>query len=182
MTEANNVTATSKTNSLTEKILKDAIWSEKEVWEEKSLGRLLAISIYDNNDCPMSSFSIGETMKIFVAYQIKPKIEASISVGLKNQFDQFLTVTGSHQLNTIPPEIDDPNKIIVFSLSIKMLLEAGNYSIVVTLGKSTGANIGEGIHQAPPIGPIKVEWDYENETAPFLGQVGLPASCKFETY
>ena len=63
-----------------------------------------------------------------------------------------------------------------------MLLEAGNYSIIVTLGKATKPNSGERIDQAPPIGPIKVTWDYENETAPFLGQVGLPASCKFETY
>ena len=63
-----------------------------------------------------------------------------------------------------------------------MLLEAGNYSVITTLGKATKPNSGERIHQAPPIGPIEVVWDYENETAPFLGQVGLPASCKFETY
>ncbi len=63
-----------------------------------------------------------------------------------------------------------------------MLLEAGNYSIVVTLGKATKPNRGDRIHRSPPIGPVIVTWDYENEIAPFLGQVGLPASCKFETH
>ena len=106
----------------TKKILKAAIWSTDELYAEKKPGRLIAIAIYDCNDCPVSSFSIGEIMKIFVAYQIKPRIEASVSVGIKNQFDQLCTVTGSHQLNSTPPVIDDPNKIIVFSLSIKMLL------------------------------------------------------------
>ena len=182
LTETNKFSVASKIKISTEKILKDAIWSEKKAWEEKKLGHLLAIAIYDSNDCPMSSFSIGETMKIVVAYQIKPKIEAGISIGLQNQFDQLCTVTGSHQLNVIPPKINDPHKIMVFSLSIKMFLEAGNYSIIVTLGTATKANSGERIDQAPPIGPVTVTWDYENETAPFLGKVGLPASCKFETY
>jgi len=182
LTEIDNFTITSKAKISTKKILKNAIWSTEELYVEKKPGRLIAIAIYDCNDCPVSSFSIGEIMKIFVAYQIKPRIEASVSVGIKNQFDQLCTVTGSHQLNSTPPVIDDPNKIIVFSLSIKMLLEAGNYSIVVTLGKATKPNSGERIDQAPPIGPVTVTWDYENETAPFLGQVGLPASCKFETY
>jgi len=181
-TESNSFTIASKTKISTAQILKDAIWSEERVWEEKEAGRLIAIAIYDSNDRPVSSFSIGETMKISVAYQIKPKIEASISIGLHNQFDQLCTVTGSHHLNATPPETDDPNKIIVFSLSIKMLLEAGNYSIVVTLGKAIKPNIGDRIHRSPPIGPVMVTWDYENEIAPFLGQVGLPASCKFETY
>ena len=27
-------------------------------------------------------------------------------------------------------------------------------------------------------GPFQVDWDYENETAPFLGMFGLPASAR----
>jgi lipopolysaccharide transport system ATP-binding protein len=63
-----------------------------------------------------------------------------------------------------------------------MQLEAGNYSIIVTLEKAAKPNSGSDIDQAPPIGPIAVTWDYENDTAPFLGQVGLPTSGKFEVY
>ena len=101
---------------------------------------------------------------------------------MKNKFDQLCTVTGSRQLGQAPPEIDDSGGVIIFSLFMEMLLEAGNYSIVVTLGKSTEANSGSRIDQAPPIGPLTLTWDYENDTAPFLGQVGLPTSCKFEVY
>ena len=94
----------------------------------------------------------------------------------------FVKIVRSASFNVIPPKINDPHKIIVFSLSIKMFLEAGNYSIIVTLGTATKANSGERIDQAPPIGPVTVTWDYENETAPFLGQVGLPTTGKFEVY
>ena len=182
LTETNNLNIASQAKIPTAKILKDAIWSKKELVEEKKLGHLLAIAIYDNNNSPMSSFSIGEIMKIVVAYQIRPKTEACISIGLKNQFDQLCTLTGSYNLNITPPVIENSNKIIVFSLSIKMLLEAGNYSIDVMLGKTTKPNSGSIIDKISPIGPITLIWDYENERAPFLGQVGLPASCKFETY
>ena len=120
-------------------------------------------------------------MTIAVAYQVKPNTQADITIALKNKFDQICTVTGSRQLNEMPPEINDSNGIIVFYLSMDMLLEAGSYSIIVTLEKGTKPNSGSDIDQCPPIGPITVIWDYENETAPFLGQVGLPTSCKFET-
>jgi lipopolysaccharide transport system ATP-binding protein len=181
-TQAISMTAPSKKENSKATILKDAIWSAEETWDEKEPGRLLAIAIYDSNDHSMSSCSIGETMKIVVAYQIKPKIEADITVGLKNKFDQYCTVTGSRHLNKVPPQTNDPNEILVFSLSMEMLLEAGNYSVVITLGKSTKPNSGSRIDQAPPLGPITVTWDYGNETAPFLGQVGLPTSCEFEFY
>jgi lipopolysaccharide transport system ATP-binding protein len=161
-------------------ILKDALWSAEDVKPEAD--RLLAIAIYDSNDLPRSTFTIGETIKIAIAYRISSKTTADISVGLKNKFDQLCTVTGSRQLGQTPPETDDSGGVIIFSLFMEMLLEAGNYSIIVTLGKATEANSGSRIDQTPPIGPLTLTWDYENKTAPFLGQVGLPASCKFETY
>jgi lipopolysaccharide transport system ATP-binding protein len=163
-------------------ILKDAIWSAEEEKSEGNLGRLLAIGVYDNNDFPRSTFTVGETIKIVIAYQMSSETIADISVGLKNKFDQLCTVTGSRQLGQAPPEIDDSGGVIIFSLFMEMLLEAGNYSIIVTLGKATEANSGSRIDQAPPLGPLTLTWDYENKTAPFLGQVGLPTSCKFEVY
>jgi lipopolysaccharide transport system ATP-binding protein len=181
-TQGDNVTFPYKIKNSNATILKDPIWSAEEAWDEKKPGRLLAIAVYDSTNCPIASFAIGETMKIAVAYQIKPKNRADITIALKNKFDQFCTFTGSRHLDEVPPESKDLNGIIIFYLSMDMLLEAGNYSIIVTLEKATKPNSGSDIDQAPPIGPIRVTWDYENETAPFLGQVGLPASCKFETY
>ena len=182
LNKTNKGIITSEAKKSTTKILKDPVWVTDEVPKEKEPNCLLAIAIYDSNDLPKSSFSIGETMKILVAYRAKAKMKTEISIGLKNNFDQLCTVTGSRHLNKTPPETDDLNQIIIFSLSIEMLLEAGNYSVIITLGKATKPNSGERIDQAPPIGPITVTWDYENETAPFLGQVGLPASCKFEIF
>ena len=182
LTQSNNVALLSKTKTSNAIILKDSIWSAGEAWDEKKPGQLLAIAIYDSNHCPMASFSIGETMKIAVAYQIKPENQADITIALKNKFDQICTYTGSRHLNEVPPTTNDSNEIIVFYLSMNMLLEAGNYSMIVELVKGTKPNSGSVIDQAPPIGPISLTWDYENDTAPFLGQVGLPTSCKFEIY
>jgi len=181
-TQGNNVTFPSKTKTSNATILKDPIWSAGQAWDEKKPGQLLAIALYDNNNFPITSLAIGETMKIAVAYQIKPETQADITIALKNKFDQFCTFTGSRHLDEAPPVTKDSNGMIVFYLSMDMLLEAGNYSIIVTLEKATKPNSGSDIDQAPPIGPIAVTWDYENETAPFLGQVGLPTTCKFEVY
>jgi len=181
-TQVNNVISPCKTENSNMTILKDPIWSAEDAWDEEKPGRLLAIAVYDSNNCPMASFPIGDTMKVAVAYQIKPKTQADITIALKNKFDQFCTFTGSRYLDQVPPETNNLNGIIVFYLSMDMLLEAGNYSIIVTLEKATKPNSGSDIDQAPPIGPIKVTWDYEKETAPFLGQVGLPTFGKFEIY
>jgi len=181
-TQVNTVTFPSKTENSNVTILKDPIWSAEDAWDEKKPGRLLAISVHDSSNCPMASFAIGETMNIAVAYQVKPKTQADITIALKNKFDQVCTFTGSRYLDKVPPETNNSNGIIVFYLSMDMLLEAGNYSIIVTLEKATKPNSGSDIDQAPPIGPITVTWDYENETAPFLGQVGLPTFCKFEVF
>ena len=180
--QINNIIAPSKTKNSNLTILKDPIWSAEEPWDKNKPGQLLAIGIYDCNNYPIASLPIGQTMKITVAYQVKPKTQADITIVLKNKFDQICTATGSRFLDQAPPETNDSNGILIFSLLIDMLLEAGSYSIVVTLEKATKPNSGSDIDQAPPIGPIAVTWDYENETAPFLGQVGLPTSCKFEIY
>jgi lipopolysaccharide transport system ATP-binding protein len=61
-----------------------------------------------------------------------------------------------------------------------MMLEAGNYSIVVTLGYPTGLNQGERLDRTPPLGPIQLTWDFGQRTAPFIGLCGLPAHGAFK--
>ena len=75
--------------------------------------------------------------------------------------------------------VDAAVSIMFFDLWIDMLLEAGNYSITVTLGYATGLNVGERLDQTPVIGPVQLTWDYNMEAAPFIGLCGLPAKAAF---
>jgi hypothetical protein len=60
-----------------------------------------------------------------------------------------------------------------------MMLEAGNYSVNINLGRMTSTNQGIPLHELPPLGPIALRWDYASTAAPFLGQFGLPVECRF---
>ena len=84
LNKTNKGIITSEAKKSTTKILKDPVWVTDEVPKEKEPNCLLAIAIYDSNDLPKSSFSIGETMKILVAYRAKAKMKTEISIGLKN--------------------------------------------------------------------------------------------------
>jgi lipopolysaccharide transport system ATP-binding protein len=60
------------------------------------------------------------------------------------------------------------------------MLEAGHYTFSAKLGQRNDLpNRGIIIHESPWIGPLTIEWDYENKVAPFLGMFGLPAKGSF---
>jgi lipopolysaccharide transport system ATP-binding protein len=59
------------------------------------------------------------------------------------------------------------------------MIEAGQYGLMVNLGYEHERNQGYVLDETGMIGPINVSWDYQKETAPFLGQVGLPVSAKY---
>ena len=62
---------------------------------------------------------------------------------------------------------------VEFIVTFKLLLEAGSYTMDSFLGITKGKNEGLSIFKKS-IGPINVQWDYHNHTAPFLGKFGLP--------
>lgn len=62
-----------------------------------------------------------------------------------------------------------------FDFEMDLRLEAGQYSLRVGFSsESLVSNRGVELDTTDWFGPLEVRWDYENESAPFLGMFGLP--------
>jgi lipopolysaccharide transport system ATP-binding protein len=164
--------------SLHEAIKRDAIWIRDSL-DTLTAGSLLAVAVYDKNEQPSTGFLMGDTAHIAVLYRPDPSFVNNVVIGITNKYGQLCTATGSYQLGMILPNLAEDNVDVVFDLWVDLLLEAGNYSITVTLGYETGVNHGARLDQTPPLGPLQFTWDYDSERAPFIGQFGLPARADY---
>ena len=158
-------------NSSINKIKPHSIWTSD---LENINGKLFSVSILDKSGVPRMSFKIGEILVVQVMFKPDPRYVNHLSFAVKDKFDALITSTGSLQLN-ITDEKSDTN-IRLFELEISLMVEAGDYSLNINLGHETNPNRGLVLDETGYLGPFSVDWDYENDTAPFLGKVGLPVS------
>lgn len=163
-----------------EKLKEQMVWSS-----EAKLGNqsgLLGIMVLDRQGTPTLSAQMGDTL-IFRIYFCTEKIEKpEVSLTFKNRYDQIIFCSGSYLLNVnqFTPISEDGSLIYgVFELRLECVMEAGLYSFMATLGYPINFNRGVPIDQSPWLGPLKIDWDYENAKAPFLGMFGIPATGKF---
>jgi lipopolysaccharide transport system ATP-binding protein len=171
-------THTTESQELTT-ILKDSIWTAPAEVSGMSAGHLIAVAIYDADSIRATSFRLGSAMLLKVAYFPAMEQPTHVSIEIWNRYNQVVTSVGSSRLRLTPPE-PKQGQPIVFEMRINLQLEAGNYSIVVKLGCLIAPNQGENIDSSDAIGPINIHWDYERESAPFLGMVGLPSQGTFK--
>jgi lipopolysaccharide transport system ATP-binding protein len=159
-----------------ESVIRDSIWRREE--EAPSEGRLIALALYGEDGRPTTSFRMGETIRVVAAYRPSPGAPTHVSVTIRNKFDQVVTSLGSAGLSVAPPAAAAA-QVAIFELEVGLRLEAGNYSVSVSLGRLLGANRGEYVDASPAAGPISIHWDYEQELAPFLGMFGPLATVRF---
>ncbi len=160
-------------------ILRDCIWAAPAP-ADNTPGRLLAVAIYDTGGLPATGFRLGSTATIKVAFRPAAGEPTHVTVVIRNKFDQVISMLGSSRLGLMAP-CDNLGGAVIFEMTVDLLLEAGNYSVTVSLGQVSAPNRGNKVDTSPPLGPIVVAWDYEREEAPFLGMVGLPAAGEFRT-
>jgi len=160
-----------------ETIFTDSVWLAKHVKPESEQGKLLAVALYDSNGLPAGSFRLASTMQIKVVYLPAAGFPTQVSVVVRNKYDQLITSLGSSRLKLAPPKLQ-AGTLMLFEMSIELMLEAGEYSFAINLGRSTAPNQGETI-DSTVVGPVSIQWNYAVDSAPFLGMVGLPAKGKF---
>jgi lipopolysaccharide transport system ATP-binding protein len=163
-----------------EAIVRDGIWTAPASLHENDAGYLIAVAFYDVDGRPTTSFRLGSTMHIKVAYRPAITRPTHVSVEIRNKLNQVVTLSGSSRLGLMPPE-PQHGQPIIFEMRIELQLEAGNYAIVVNLGHLIAPNQGENLDSSGPIGPIAIHWDYEKDPAPFFGMCGLHAGGVFKT-
>ncbi len=166
-----------KTQEL-ETVLKDSIWTVSPNVSKKEKGCLIAVVFYDENNQATTSFRMGSALRIQIAYYPSIKIQSHIAVIIQNKYGQVVTSLSSLGLKLAPPKCRS-GQVVIFEMTINLSLEAGNYTIMVSLGNPIKNNQGENLDSSPLLGPISIQWNYEQDGAPFLGMVGLPATGKF---
>jgi lipopolysaccharide transport system ATP-binding protein len=161
-------------------ILRDSIWVAPTGLPNDNAGHLIAVALYDADGIPTTSFRLGSTMLIEVAYLPAMEMPTHVNIEIWNKYKQVVTSVGSSRLRLTPPE-PQQGQPFIFEMRIKLQLEAGNYMLVVNLGHLIAPNQGENLDSSDSIGPIVVHWDYEKDPAPFFGMFGLPADGMFKT-
>ena len=142
-------------------------------------GRLIAVALFDEQGRPATSFAMGALMRIQVAY--RPGIEGPTHVAaiVRNKMNQVVTSIGSAQLEVAPPA-PRSGETGIFEMDLRLSLEAGSYSLTISIGHLVAPNQGRNLDSTEPIGPITIRWDYEAQRAPFLGMFGPQASATFK--
>ena len=159
-------------------ILRDSIWTTTSDSIEKDKERLLSIAFYDENNQATTSFLMGSNLKIRVAYYPSIKNPTHIAVTIQNKYNQVVTSLSSSGLKLNPPEYQ-AGEIIVFEMILNLSLEAGNYTVMISINNLVKSNQGKCLDSSPFLGPISIQWDYEQNRAPFLGMFGLRATGRF---
>ena len=156
-------------------VIRQAIWVAE---KNNAAGKLIAVSIYGKDNLPRMSFTIADIMIVRVLFNREPKFVNHVSLVVKDKYGVVITATGSLQLKA--NENDDDSSILrLFELEMCLMIEAGEYSMHVNIGYETSRNRGCVLDETGALGPFSVNWDYENDLAPFLGKVGLPTVAKY---
>jgi lipopolysaccharide transport system ATP-binding protein len=157
-----------------------------EIWRQAPSARpvnadaeILYVTMNDGDGLPSMKGRIGETLVFKMYYRVNTSGPLHASISIKNRFDNLIACNGTY-LNDLEPQIlpEGSDGLVVFKLTCDM--EAGLYTIHFSLS-SPGLlpNRATIVDETPWLGPLVVEWDYENKKAPFLGMFALPVSCSF---
>lgn len=156
----------------------DAPWRNSALWQREKIcavTQILAVVVEDAFGNKVLETRMGETIRFQVWYQAEEVAPVHVSVVLKNRYDQVVNCTSSYTLGLEMPSSLGQN-FASFALDLKMQLEAGQYSLQVSLGSvGTQENQGRTIDETPWLGPLTLNWDYSRSGPPFYGMFGLPA-------
>ena len=156
-----------------------ALWSRWPVEASDALNRdavLVSVSILNADREPSSSFPLGGKAVVRVAYLVKSDKPIHVAVEITNRMGWLVTCIGTYckQIDLGHTMSGDGR---ICDIEINLDVEAGEYSARISLGLECGSpNQGTIVDSTPPLGPLRVMWDYNKNIAPHLGLVGLPYS------
>jgi lipopolysaccharide transport system ATP-binding protein len=141
--------------------------------------KILGVAVLDARYEPTMKVRVGDELIIQMLFQAHRDYACSTSLMIKNRFDQVVNCCGTYTCG-IEPHFFRKGETGLFEFRIRCMLEAGLYSFQVTLGSEGPLpNRGCDVDSSPWLGPVHMDWDYQNERAPFLGMFGIPVSAKY---
>lgn len=159
--------------------LEDLLWrSDVSKGDNTEYSRILGVGVYDKNNNPTTSVRMCDVAVFRVYFRWIEKEKGCISLTIKNRLNQIINNTNTYLLDFECAQYSDA-LVVGVEFEMNMAIEAGLYSFMVSYGVPVGANRGRKIDSTDWIGPIRVEWDYDNNKAPFLGMFGIPSRGRF---
>ena len=129
-------------------------------------------NVYIKNNSNTNGYQINDDITITVIVNSIPNEENVISMNIKDATGTILTSINTLDLTDELLNSKKKNKFKLI-MDLKLSLEAGSYTFDFFLGIKKGKNEAISITKKT-LGPINIEWDYNLQTAPFLGKFGLP--------
>lgn len=164
-----------------ESIGKNYIWKRQDGGIKSDLAaEIISVAMEDYEGNPSMRAKIGDEIHFKVLFKVYEEKPLHISVSIKNRFNNLITCNGSYLCNHEPFVLKDGSHgIAVFKIGCEM--EAGNYTLNFNLSHPLESpNLGVTVDETSWIGPLVIEWDYENMKAPFLGMFNLPVSFELK--
>ncbi|WP_186379665.1 ABC transporter ATP-binding protein [Yersinia mollaretii] len=154
-------------------------WGNVALWQRArradQMTQIVAVVIEDIVGNATQVIRLGETLRLIVWYQANEVGPVHVSVLIKNAYEQLVNCTSSYTLG-IPMLASTGCHLATFTLDLDFNLEAGQYSVMVSLGLAGDQpNQGTILDETPYLGPLTVTWDYAKDSPPFLGMFGVPA-------
>jgi len=158
-----------------------AIWTSPGDTRPAPIAEVMSVRVLDLQRQPATTLRMGRPAYIQASVLAHQEIASlHVAVEIKNRQGQVVSSLSS-RLAGLPPLAATRGQWLEFEAAIELGLEAGEYSlqVVTCLPHGELPNAGIRAHSTPWLGPIAINWDYEQEPAPFLGMFNLPAQIKF---
>ena len=158
-------------------VLPNQVWINTHPVAADDKGQIVAVAMEDRHQHPSMRAKIGEKVVFRVVYMALSDAPLDLTVSIKNRFDTLVACSRTYFCGFDSLVSEDGDTVVV-NFIIPCNLEAGNYTLKFGLSTPCGLpNRGEPVAETPWIGPLSIEWDYEQVDAPFLGMVHLPLEC-----
>ncbi len=137
---------------------------------------ILGMALLDGEGKALAKVGLGQTAVLSLLIEARTDAAFNVAVEMKNRHDQVacsLSTIGCGQ----EPVVLTAGQLARIDFEITFNFEAGLYTVCGVIGlPSAKPNRGIRSDATPWAGPIKVDWDYENRSAPFLGMFGPPVT------
>ena len=139
---------------------------------------ILGAALLDAAGRAAANVELGQKATISLLIKARAATTFITAIEFKNRHDQIACSFSTAGCG-LPPLTLAAGQHAQVDFEIVFNLEAGLYTVCGIIGHpGPKSNRGVRIHATPWAGPIKVDWDYENQLAPFLGMFGPPLTVR----
>lgn len=173
---------TLQTNAISQ-FIESACWKASDINQDTNKeAEIVAVRVIDENNQPSLITKMCSKLKFQILYQSFTEKLVHINITMRNRYNHVINHSSSYLSNiaTLPMKYGEYG---LFEIEVECTIEAGNYTFAASAGIiSHDDNKPYLTDQTPWLGPISVNWDYDNEKAPWFGMFGLPSKLRFLSF